>query len=132
MSYRRNALRIALTCALAIGLTGLSQTGGGARSSARATAEPGIMEPACPPPGGGTCYFEYYDDAGRRGIEFSPEVGRCYNMSSAGSVRGTNMTSKRVHLWPSSDCVGGATALVDPGFSWNDRSHYYYSFRPIR
>ncbi|MFD6269118.1 hypothetical protein [Nocardia asteroides] len=127
MTYRKITLRRAVTCALSLGLAGLVHVGGGADRQATANAEP-----ACPPPGGGTCYFEYYDDAGRRGIEFSPEVGRCYNMSSAGSVRGTNMTNRRVHLWPSSDCVGGATALVDPGFSWNDRSHYYYSFRPIR
>ncbi|EPH43947.1 hypothetical protein ABT390_05240 [Streptomyces aurantiacus] len=132
MSYGRNALRIALTCALAVGLTGLAQTGGGALSSARAPAGPGIMEPACPQPGGGSCYFEYYDGDGLRTIEFDPEVGRCYNTSSAGAVRGTNKTNRRVHLWPTSNCSGGATALVDPGFSWNDPSHHYYSFRPIR
>ncbi|WP_282794098.1 hypothetical protein [Streptomyces sp. CC224B] len=42
------------------------------------------------------------------------------------------MTNRRVHLWPTSNCSGSPTALVDPGFSWNDPSHHYYSFRPIR
>ncbi|GAA2628203.1 hypothetical protein GCM10010411_76900 [Actinomadura fulvescens] len=104
----------------------LAATATGTRAEAHA------MEPACPPPGGGSCYFEYYDASGLRTIEFEPEVGRCYNTGSAGAVRGTNQTNRRVHLWPTSNCSGGATALVDPGLSWNDPSHTYYSFRPIR
>ncbi|MEU5538855.1 hypothetical protein [Streptomyces sp. NPDC020362] len=99
--------------------------GTGSPAQARASV------PACPPPGGGTCYFEYYDDAGLRTIEFDPEVGRCYNTTSVGAVRGTNRTNRRIHLWPSSNCSGTATALVDPGFSWNDPSHHYYSYRPL-
>ncbi|MCI3935240.1 hypothetical protein [Streptomyces sp. AN091965] len=128
MTYPKTALRIALTCVLALGLTGIAQTGGATGSRAAADAR----EPACPPPGGGSCYFEYYGDNGARTIEFDPEVGACYNTSSAGAVRGTNKTNRTVHLWPTSNCSGSATALVKPGFSWNDPSHHYYSFRPIR
>ncbi|MFI0740250.1 hypothetical protein ACH4PU_19495 [Streptomyces sp. NPDC021100] len=120
--------RLLCTAALVLGSAGFAQSAPG--TAGRAAAGP--LEPACPPPGGGTCYVEWFDSAGRRSIELSPEVGVCYNMTSAGAVRGTNMTTRTVHLWPSSDCVGSATALVTSGRSWNDPSHTYFSFRPIR
>ncbi|MEI5101089.1 hypothetical protein RB200_24220 [Streptomyces sp. PmtG] len=126
--YRRNALRLALTCVLALGLTGLAQAGGASGNRASADAR----EPACPPPGGGSCYFEYYEASGFRTIEFDPEVGRCYNTSPGGAVRGTNKTNRTVHLWPTSNCSGSATALVASDLSWDDPSHRYSSFRPIR
>ncbi|MGA4837957.1 hypothetical protein [Streptomyces sp. G45] len=121
----RTTLRIALATVLALGLTVLAQTGQATSSPAEARAR----VPACPPPGGGSCYFEYYDASGLRTIEFDPEVGRCYN--TTGAVRGTNKTNRTVHLWPTSNCSGSATALVSAGFSWNDPSHTYYSFKPI-
>ncbi|MER5784708.1 hypothetical protein ABT104_23745 [Streptomyces mobaraensis] len=128
MIRRRVIPRVLCAAVLVLGATGLSQAAPGTAGRAAARS----LEPACPPPGGGTCYFEWFDSAGRRGIELSPEIGVCYNTSSAGAVRGTNMTNRTVHLWPSSDCVGSATALVTSGRSWNDPSHTYFSFRPIR
>lgn len=125
---RRAAVRLAVSGMLALGLLGLVQAAPGAGHRAEARA----LEPACPPPGGGTCYFEGYDAAGNRTVEIEPQVGVCYNTSTAGAVRGTNKTNRTVHLWPTSNCSGSATALVGPGLSWNDPSHRYYSFRPVR
>ncbi|GAA0471196.1 hypothetical protein ABZ951_19335 [Streptomyces sp. NPDC046215] len=128
MVRRSIALRLALAGALALGATGLAQAGSGTGSHAQARA----LEPACPPPGGGTCYFEWYDASGNRTVELNPQIGACYNTSSAGAVRGTNKTNRTVHLWPTGNCSGSATALVGSGLSWNDPSHRYYSYRPIR
>ncbi|MFD0385362.1 hypothetical protein ACFQ2B_33055 [Streptomyces stramineus] len=105
---------------------GPGRPGTGSHAQARA------LEPACPPPGGGTCYFEWYDASGNRTVELNPQIGACYNTSSAGAVRGTNKTNRTVHLWPTGNCSGSATALVGSGLSWNDPSHRYYSYRPIR
>ncbi|WP_171171984.1 hypothetical protein [Streptomyces sp. I05A-00742] len=127
MSRRRVASRLVFAAALVLGATGLSQEGPGVGSHAAART----LEPACPPPGGGTCYFEWFDSVGRRSVELDPEVGVCRNMTSAGAVRGTNMTNRTVNLWPSSDCFGNPTALVAAGRSWNDPSHTYFSFRPV-
>ncbi|MBB5119297.1 hypothetical protein AF335_21195 [Streptomyces eurocidicus] len=121
MSHKTTTLRFALACATALAAVSATLTG--------PPAEARALAPACPPPGGGTCSFDWTDINGARNVELNPEIGRCYDMSP-GAVGGTNHTNRTVKLWPNSDCSGTATGQLAAGASWNDRTHPFASFKP--
>jgi hypothetical protein len=112
VSYRRIALRLVVAFALAAGMTGMAQ--------AEAKA------PACPPPGGGACYFLWTDRQGASHRDDNPDTGYCYQ--SPETISGANHTSRRVYLYGDRDCQGNSVKYVDPGLSWSDSSTVLWSY----
>ncbi|MFD4569321.1 hypothetical protein ACFWOX_33790 [Streptomyces sp. NPDC058467] len=112
MSVRRIALRLVVALALAAGTTGMAQ--------AEAKA------PACPPPGGGACYFLWTDTDGNQHVDSNPDTTLCYQ--SPQTISGANHTSRRVYLYGDRDCQGSALKFVDPGLSWRDSGTVLWSY----
>ncbi|GAA3035873.1 hypothetical protein GCM10020229_71210 [Kitasatospora albolonga] len=50
---------------------------------------------------------------------------------SDGAVGGDNRTARRIRLFKNTTCQGYATAVIEPGYSWHDRSSVYLSFATV-
>ncbi|MYW05970.1 hypothetical protein [Streptomyces sp. SID3343] len=126
MSCRRIALRFVVALSLAAGMTGVVQSEAGAGAGAGTETGAEARTVACPPPGGGACYFSWIDKGGVSHRDNNPDTYYCYQAPE--TVAGSNHTNRRVYLYADRDCVGNAVKYVDPGLSWRDNSTVLWSY----